>query len=84
MFAVKALIAAPTSFDLKKFERDLTELEEKVGVEVLTPASPSGTREYLHTLAGGVRPRCDGCRVDPVWSERRRLQVTLESSERML
>ncbi len=57
MFAVKALIAAPTSFDLKKFERDLTELEEKVGVEVLTPASPSGTREYLHTLAGGVRPR---------------------------
>jgi hypothetical protein len=38
MFAVKALIAAPTSFDLKKFERDLTELEEKVGVEVLPPA----------------------------------------------
>jgi hypothetical protein len=34
MFAVKALIAAPIAFDVKKFERDLTELEEKVGVEV--------------------------------------------------
>ena len=84
MFAVKALIAAPTSFDLKKFERDLTELEEKVGVEVLPPApAVLVSTSTLSPVACG-RAAMAAAWIDPVWSERRRLQVTLESSERML